>query len=496
MRLGRALLGGAAVLSGGRIAAFALSFLRNVILARILTKADFGIAATFSLALSLLEVAGRMAFGQQIIQAEEGDKEEFQASAHGFGLVLAAGSALLLVVFSLPIAQALKVPEAAWAFALLGVVPLARGLEHLDSYRVQRNFQYLPSVVCELVPQFVTTLLAWPLAVWLGDFRVVVWLMLLKAVVGTLMTHWVAKRPFRVTWRPGYVRQMWAFGWPLFLNGLLIFASQQADQILVGALLSLEHLAAYSLALTLVSTPWMVFAPVGSSLMLPLLARAQNDADRFNRHYRTCVEVAAMASITLMVPLVVCGEQLFVLLYGPRYAGNGTVVALLGAAAAVRFLRFAPAIAAQARADTVNQLVCNVYRTASLPLAGLALLGGGGAVSVAGCALLGEAGAAVFSLARLRRRQGVGLRVSANAVLYVICFLGCALLLFKWGGHHWSLWQNGVAILMLGGIACVSAWAALPGCRMMVQSFFRPERRVPGPKDASPAEPAGVPSSG
>jgi len=49
------------------------------------------------------------------------------------------------------------------------------------------------------------TVASWPLAVWLGDFRVIIWLMLGKAALGILMTHVLAQHPYRWAWRPDYV---------------------------------------------------------------------------------------------------------------------------------------------------------------------------------------------------------------------------------------------------------------------------------------------------
>ena len=56
------LLNGTLVLTVGRVTGYGLSFLRNVILARVLAKADYGLAAVFGMAMILLEVGGRMAF--------------------------------------------------------------------------------------------------------------------------------------------------------------------------------------------------------------------------------------------------------------------------------------------------------------------------------------------------------------------------------------------------------------------------------------------------
>lgn len=451
---------GTAVLTIGQMLSYGLSFARNLILARVLTKADFGLAAIFGMAVTLLEVSGRMSFGQQIIQSKEGDSEKFMATSHAFQFVLSLGEAILIFALSGVLAQAFNVPSSAWAFAALAIVPLARGFEHLDYYRRQRAMEYLPAVLCDVVPQAVIALAAWPLALWLGDFRVFVCLMIAKALLGILMTHCLAQRAYRWSWRQTQMVAMWAFGWPLILNGLLMFASQQADQVLVSAFLPLNELAVYALAISLASVPWVFFNQVASSLMLPILSGVQSDSTGFCRGYRDCVEYAAVGAIILTLPLIVFGEGLVSFLYGAKYAGTGGLMAILGAMCAVRFLRFVPGVAAMAKGDTLIQLYCNVWRCISLPLAGIMAVLGGGVTMIAACGLIGEIVTTLVALILLQRRQGVPLRYTAGPVAYVLGFLAVELTLFQidaFKSNHWIVvgWALTILIVSLA-VACVA----------------------------------------
>lgn len=440
------------VLAAGHLASYGLSFLRNVILARTLSKADFGLAAIFSVTVTMLEIAGRMSFGQQIVQSKRSDLTEFEAASHAFQFALSVAGGGLILALSRPIAASMDVPHLAWAFAALALVPLARGLEHLDNYRRQRDLEFMPSVLSEFIPQLVVTAAAWPLAVWLGDFRVIVVLIVAKAALGIVMSHLFARRPYRWSWRSELFVGIWTFGWPLLLNGLLIFASQQADQMLVGACFSLEALAPYALALSLVTIPGSIFAQVGSSLVLPLLARVQDDPPQFRGVYLQCLQYAGVVAILLTLPLIVAGEQMVIWVYGPKYADTGPLMAVLGAAAAIRFLRIVPAIASLARADTLNQLYSNLVRCASLPFAVIVVARGGGVIQVAACALAAELGAAVITLIRLHRRQAIPLGDASGTTSFVLGFvtLGVAAVFLGWADARFSLVvASGVMILAL-----------------------------------------------
>lgn len=460
------------LLSMGQVLCYGLSFARNVILARVLSKADFGLAALFGMTVILLEIAGRMSIGQQIIQSKQGDSKAFLATSQAFQAALAVLGASLILVLSHPVALLMHVPKISWAFATLAVVPFARAFENLDYFRQQRDLNYLPAVLCDVIPQVSVTIAAWPLAVWIGDFRVIICLMIAKASLGMIMTHLLSRQPYRWAWHSDYVKSMFSFGLPLFFNGILIFASQQADQIVVGAFLSLEKLAYYALAFSLVSVPGAIFAQVGSSLMLPIFARVQDNSAQFRMQYRTCAQYAGIGALLLLLPLVVAGGQFAIVIYGAKYTGIGPLIAILGTAAAVRFIRIVPAIASMATADTMNQLYSNVFRGLSLPLALTAAYLGGGATLIASCALAAELSAAVVSILRLRRRQHIPLSDTLPVAVYILGFLAGGMVLTYLGSHSWG--RPAAAATVLAALALVVAVARLAfptSTRMLIMAL-------------------------
>lgn len=464
---------GAVLMTVGQVVMYGLSFIRNLVLARMLAKADFALAALFSMAILLLELSGRMSFGTQVIQSKDGDTAEFQASAQSLMFVGGVCSAILLIGMSIPMANIFGVPNQWWAFALLSIVPFSQGLNHLDIMRRQRELDYLPFILSEAVPQILITIAVWPLAQWLKDYRVILYLMVGKAAIGCLMTFLFARRPYRWGWERNHIRRMLTFGWPLLLTGLLMFGAQQADQMVVGAVFSLPVLANYALAFSLVSIPWSIFGQVMTSIMLPLMSDAQSEPERFRRQYRICAQIAAIAGVVLLLPLIVAGEQIISLLYGSKYSDTGAFMAILGTTAALRFLRYPPAVAAMAREDTLNQLFANLWRVTSLPLA-LGVWGlGGTPLQIAACALVGEVLAIIASIVRLWRKQHVPPQECYSASLYMVIILSAGVAVAFFGGANLSLWP--AAFVAIGAFlaALGVAWFKFPETATYLVSVAR-----------------------
>jgi O-antigen/teichoic acid export membrane protein len=436
----RKLLSGSLVILLARVCGYALSFFRNMILARSLAKADFGLAVMFGATVSFLEVASRMAFGNQTVQAKEGGLCGFQATAHTFQFVLSLGTAALMFCSGGFLAQVLKVPQHTLAFSLLGVIPLFRACEHLDIFRQQRHFKFWPAAIYEVVPQTIITIAAWPLAIWLKDHRVILWLMIARAMLCLIVTHLVARRPYRWAWKAIYVKRMWCFGWPLLLTSIIIFAAQQADQIVVGAVYSLDDLASYALAVSVVSIPWFILGQSASSIMLPLLSRFQGDPQKFLEHYKICLELVAIIALVCTIPLVLGGGQIIRLFYGGKYSGEGIITAICGSAVAIRFLRYCPALASLARGDTINELCTNCVRALSLPGAFLVANKGGSVAAVACCGIIGEFVSMIVAISRLSSRQGVSIRVAIVPTVFVLVWVFPSLFIASTFSSCWNLW--------------------------------------------------------
>jgi O-antigen/teichoic acid export membrane protein len=425
-----------------------------------LTKADFGLASLLTMTLALLDLTSRMSINQQVVQSKAGDTAVFRNTCHAMQALMGCAGALLMALLARPAAVLCDVPEVTWAFAALALAPLVHGFVHLDIYVRQRRLEYGPAIVCDLAPQVVMTAAAWPLALWLKDFRVMLWLELARVVVMVAMTHLTASTGYRWAWHRPHFRSMLAFGWPLILSGMLMALSQQADRIVVSRFYSLGQVAEYSVAFSLITVPFLIFAQVASSTMLPVLSRSQDAPARFTHHYRICLECAALISVGVMAPIMAMSDRIATLLYGAKYSGSGAILTVLGAAVAFRLLRVATFTAAMAMGDTRNQLTSNVARCSGLVLALSLALAGTNVLMVAAAAVAGEAAALLVSIARLRRKQAIHAGFGVKAVLFVAASTLAATCV------RWMLPQT--AGLFFAGMIAAVLLAALAGLGLLL----------------------------
>lgn len=358
----------AVVLGSAQIITNALALLRNVILARLLAPADFGIAMTFALTVSLFEMATNASAHKFLIRAENGDCPELQASVQMFEAFRGAVLALIVFIAAPFFANWFGVPEAASGYRCLALIPLLHGFRHFDAERHQRHLQFRPKVFIELSSSCAALLLTLPVATWLADWSAAAAVLVTKAFVAALVSHLVSDRSYRWSFQREELRRLLTFGVPLMANGLLMFFTAQGDRALIGAAYNMEALALFSAASLLSFMPAIAAMSLCDALALPVLAKSQRDQAALRYYHRKMLTLMTVCGIILSAFCLTLNRPLLRLTFGAEYVDAGILVGLLGIAAGIRVLRAAPGCTAIAKGDTRNPLFANFMLLVGLML--------------------------------------------------------------------------------------------------------------------------------
>lgn len=391
----------------GEMITAACGLIRNIILARVLTKADFGIAAMLGMTVSLMEIGGRLSIGALVVQSKDVDQPGFLATAQFVQAMLGIVSGFVIYFAAYPTSRIFNVPEAAWALQFLALVPLLRSLSHLDVQRMVRELRFTALVFVEVVPQLLFTLAVWPLARMWQSYEMLVWLLIGQQAAATISSHIAAERPYQWRCDPKTVASILSFGWPMVISSFLMFFITQGDRFTIGISYSASELGVYAVAGTLTLAPANLLLKVCGSVLLPFLASAQAQAKRFQHRLASVSQILCLASTLYAVPMIVAGEALVKLVFGSKYTDAGALAAWLALAQALRLVRGVPTVAAMAKGDTKNLMFSNVFRLSGLVLAFPMAFAGASLATIAACAAIGEIVALIGSYWRFSRQSCV-----------------------------------------------------------------------------------------
>lgn len=473
---------GTLLLSAGRMMDRALQFLRNIIVARLVSPEDFGIAALFVMTISFLEMFSNLAVDTLLVQSPHGENPRFQQTSQLMTAVRGFGIALILLLFAGPVAKLFDIPAATWAFRLLAVVPMIRGLANQDMIRSQRQLNFKPVLIADISSQLFSVTLAWPLAAWLGDYSAILYLILVQTLARTCISHIMAERSYRWGWEPMHARQIISFGWPLLINGIFLFLILQGDRFVIGAAdhifareaYSKAQLGFYSAAFVLTSAITDGISSILSPVLLPLLSRVQDFQVQFQNRCRFCIHIAAFIVSPIGIFFILAGGWFLVLVYGEKYLPAAPLIVWLGATQSIRLLRVVSTTIALSKGDSLNPTISNMFRAFSFVLAFIFAARGEEIVWIAASGLAGELLALVASMGLLRYRLAIPIQYFVKPLLLSLSGLMLATLFWNAGLSNMSSLSVFFVAVSLSICITVSFLLFFPDFRKEINLIMRP----------------------
>ena len=365
--LGERIARNAAAAFGGQTTIALLGLVATAVIVRGLGTAGFG---TWSLVMALVGHAALMDLGlgvalvRRVADTEQRGDREASVDALGAALMMTAALALVtaagLWLVAEPAAGWLRVPvelrPAFIAAVRIAGVGAALALPGSALGAVPAAVQQLARLVMLEVIITAGVIAAQCLIILLdGGLDALAWAFAAGRLL-SLAGRWVIARRLL-----GYVKVGAAAGYPFWTSlgrfGVLKVVHQllsqmvlYLDRLLVGALVSVEAVAWYTVAMELAQRLLMIQSNVAQAYY-PAACAAVSDHASFGRLYLRSARAVAMLTFPVALVLAVLAEPLLVWWVGPDFAAAAPLLQLVALAYAVMALTAIPAAAA----DALNQ---------------------------------------------------------------------------------------------------------------------------------------------
>lgn len=315
----------------GRGAQRAIRFVVSLVLARLLAPADFGLMAVATTVMNFLDLVRDLGTGQAIIQKKE-VTQRLLSSLFVMNLASGIGATALLVLAAPYIAWLFATPDVTGVLRVMGVgfgvyswsvTQRAILLRRLDFRRVA-----ISDGVGAVTNGVVSISLAFAgFGVWALAIGYVV-----SSCAGTIALWLLAQ------WRPSFafsredLREVRSFSLNLVAHNLVQNLFKSADTFLIGRFLGAAELGIYATGKRLVVFPVQTLSQILTGVLVPALARVQDDTNRMQRDYLRACAGLALVGFPVAVGIGVTAGPLVDALLGPRWRGVVPVVTLLAPA--------------------------------------------------------------------------------------------------------------------------------------------------------------------
>jgi hypothetical protein len=267
----------------GQAASFVIRLTSVVVLARLLSPEEFGLAAMAIIVTGVYELFSA-SLSSATIQKDNVSDE--QASTL-FWINIAIGLVLGLLCFATaPLLVAFyHEPRLFWATGALGIGFLfsAAGVQH--SGLLARQLRYPTLAVIDTVALLVSVIVSIGLAMTGVGFWALVAGAIVTPAVGSsgmwLASRWIPGAPRRV---PG-IGSLLLFGGTMTLNGVVIYIAYNIEKVLLGRFWGAEALGVYGRAYQLINFPTSIINASVGSVAFATLSRLQNDPRTYKRYF-------------------------------------------------------------------------------------------------------------------------------------------------------------------------------------------------------------------
>ena len=390
------------LLTGSRIASKFLALATMSVLAHQLSEHDMGIAMSLLAGVALVEMLGEIGFDQRLLQLDEAEATNQLPSVQSVLLLRGLGASALLCLVAYPLGVAFGFGEDRLAFFAVAAVPLVRSARNVQIVIRQRRLDFRAYALAEIIPEIAAIAAIFPIVRMFEGYQAVVAITYLRAALVILVSHVLAATPYRLGWNATAVSGLLNYGWPLTINGLLIYGSIQGDRLIVASTFDMASMAGYSLAATYAFLPSLAVNSLLQRLFLPLLV-GQEDPERFNQRYRVIRSVCTAAALSFFALFLLIGPAGVEFLMSDKYEGVYPLTLIIALAAGVRTLRGSLVIPLLANGQTRIVLWGSLARCTGLILAVGFAIWLHDLLWIAAAALLGELLAAVVSIVVIRR---------------------------------------------------------------------------------------------
>ena len=307
-----------------------ITFLRSIIIARLLVPDDFGLfamALTVMVGLNALTTIGldrMIVAGQFKSQTEFNDHLNTVWSAE---LVRSLFLTLLLLLAAYPTAKFFGQPRLAGLIGILCLTPLIEGFQNIGLTILRKQISFARIFWYELTVNVAAVALTVCLAIALRNVWALIFGHLITALLGTALSYFFHPYRPRLAFETAALRQAIGFGKFALIIAVASYVTTMADNIVVGRVLGAAALGYYSLAYNLASVPIAVCVNAVSKVTLPAFAElALPDSERLQSAFTKVFTISALMLVTITAPLCLLASDIVQVLYGAKWQTTGEVL--------------------------------------------------------------------------------------------------------------------------------------------------------------------------
>ena len=294
-----------------------LSWSSFLIVVRLLTPADFGIAAMAMALWAYLRYLGEFGIPQTIVTLRDLSEDQL-AQLNSVALLLGTGSFGLAAALAYPAAAFFKTPQLVLVVIVTctGLVPM--GFRAVSEGLLNKDMRYRTLSLLDATSSIIGAIAILLMAYFgLGYWSLVLGNLARYTTRSVLV---VVARPHRFAMpRLSSLRAPLAFGWHVLISLLASSAYEKLDNVTAGRMLGQSALGVYGMAWNLANVPMEKLTTLVTTTIPTYFASVQTEPAALRRYLRTLTETLALTTFPATIGLALVARDLIPFALGHKW---------------------------------------------------------------------------------------------------------------------------------------------------------------------------------
>lgn len=302
-----------------------------VVLARLLTPADFGVMAIAMIAISFSQMFWDAGLSKALIQTREAPEDAAHVVfwTNVFLGVLIYG---ILFISTPAISLFFKSPASGPVLRVLGFQIVIASFTSVQQALFVRDLNFRGLFWIKLFTAFIPGLCSIPMAL----FGYGVWALVAGSLAGQVLNCWLLWR--RSAWRPKFTynkelaRKLFTFGFWVLLESFGAWLIIWGDNLIVGHFLGVHDLGVYRTGWMLVTIIFGFVLNPFLPVLYPTFSRMQDDLPALKIAFNRVNRIVIALALPMGVGLWLTGPEMATVFFGSKWQGLGLVLSILALA--------------------------------------------------------------------------------------------------------------------------------------------------------------------
>lgn len=305
-------------MSGDRLVFRSFTFLKIIVLARVLSPLQVGIFGIASLILSLLETLTETGINIVLIQAKT-DMTEYINSAWVVSIIRGTLIALVIIITAPLISLFFKTPGSLGIILFISLVPFIRGFINPAEVKFQKDLRFHLQFWFDSGLNLIDAIVSITLLLITHSVYSLVWSMLASATAEVFISWaFITPRP-KFAIDKGYFKEIFQKG--IWITGYTMFNyfAENLDNVVVGRLLGASSLGLYQMAYKIAILPLTEISDVISSVAFPVYTKITQDTNRLKNAFLKTTVLVFLGSLLMGFVIFYFPQEIIGIVLGKKW---------------------------------------------------------------------------------------------------------------------------------------------------------------------------------